>query len=365
MLPVLCIYRIFLGKIAGFSLRASWNNMNINKDVPILSVRDLTVSFDTHEGRADAVQNATFDLHHGETLGIVGESGCGKTVTALAILRLIQSPGFIRSGEIMFNGNNLLDLSERQMRSMRGSKISMVFQESMTSLNPVFTVGDQLLEVLLFHERATWDESYERCHDLLIRVGIQDPDTVMLSYPHQLSGGMRQRVLIAMALVGNPTILIADEPTTAIDVTAQAQVLRLINDLKVEFGMSVLLITHDLGVVAQTCDRVAIMYASRIVESGSVRDIFYNPKHPYTIGLLNSMPSMHNRGERLTIIPGQVPRPTMYPAGCNFHSRCDLASETCIQHEPELRPIAAGQHVACWNWNSASAPIRRADTSKS
>jgi peptide/nickel transport system ATP-binding protein len=328
-------------------------------DVPLLSVRDLTVSFETHEGRADAVQNASFDLYPGETLGIVGESGCGKTVTALGIMRLIRPPGLIRSGEIIFRGNDLLSLSERQMRSVRGREISMVFQEPMTSLNPVFTIGDQVMEVLLFHERLSWNDAYGRCRELLLRVGLHHPDTVMLSYPHQLSGGMRQRVMIAIGLACNPAILIADEPTTAIDVTAQAQVLRLIDQLKHEFGMAVLLITHDLGVVAQTCDRVAIMYASRIVESGSVRDIFYQPKHPYTIGLLNSIPSMHSRGERLTIIPGQVPRATMYPAGCNFQSRCDFATETCILHEPDLRPLAGGQQVACWNWHAVPEFKRR------
>jgi peptide/nickel transport system ATP-binding protein len=325
---------------------------------PIVSVRNLTVSFETHEGNADAVQNASFDLFPGETLGIVGESGCGKTVTALAILRLIRPPGEIRSGEIFYNGQNLLTLSEREMRSIRGREISMVFQEPMTSLNPVFTIGDQLLEVLLFHERISWNDAYGRCRELLLRVGLHHPDTVMLSYPHQLSGGMRQRVMIAMGLACHPQVIIADEPTTAIDVTAQSQVLELINHLKFEFRMAVLLITHDLGVVAQTCDRVAIMYASRIVETGSVRDIFMQPRHPYTIGLLNSIPSMHMRGERLSIIPGQVPRPTMYPAGCNFHSRCDFATETCIQHEPELRPLAGGQHVACWNWTTVP-PFRR------
>ncbi len=333
--------------------------MNSKREQPLLSVRNLTVSFETHEGRADAVQNASFDLYQGETLGIVGESGCGKTVTALGIMRLIRPPGIIRAGEIFFDGVDLLSLSERQMRSIRGRKISMVFQEPMTSLNPVFTIGDQIMEVLLFHERLSWNEAYGQCRELLLRVGLHHPDTAMLSYPHQLSGGMRQRVMIAMGLACHPAIIIADEPTTAIDVTAQARVLRLINQLKVEFGMAVLLITHDLGVVAQTCDRVAIMYASRVVESGSVRDIFYQPRHPYTIGLLKSIPSMHNRGDRLTIIPGQVPRASMYPAGCNFQSRCDFATETCIQHEPELRPLSGGQHVACWNWHAVPKFIRR------
>jgi peptide/nickel transport system ATP-binding protein len=326
--------------------------MDTSQNSPLLSVNNLTVSFDSHDGRANAVLDISFDLRPGETLGLVGESGCGKTVTALAIMRLIRTPGRIRKGEIYYKDNDLLTLSEREMRAVRGRDIAMVFQEPMTSLNPVFTIGDQLLEVLLFYERLSYADAYKRCRELLLRVGIHDPDTIMLSYPHQLSGGMRQRVLISIALVCNPSILIADEPTTAIDVTAQAQVLDLIFSLRKEYGMAVLLISHDLAVVAQTCDRVAIMYASHIVELGSVRDIFSNPRHPYTVGLLQSMPSMHVRGERLTIIPGQVPRPTMYPVGCNFQSRCDYATEACIQHEPELRPLSNGQQVACWNWHA-------------
>lgn len=317
-------------------------------------MNNLTTVFDTGEGRAVAVDDVTFTVHRGETLGIVGESGCGKTVTALSVMRLIQRPGRIASGEVLFGGCDLFALSERQMREVRGREIAMVFQEPMTSLNPVFSIGDQLTEGLLYRGHLGWTEAYDRAVDVLTRVGIADPHDAMAAFPHQLSGGMRQRVMIAMGLVSHPTLLIADEPTTAIDVTVQAQVLRLMRELRTDYGMSMLLITHDLGVVAETCDRVAIMYASHIVECGSVRDIFHDPWHPYTIGLLSSMPSSHRPKERLTIIPGQVPRPTHYPTGCNFQSRCSYATETCVLHEPALIRDGSGHAVACWN----SAQVR-------
>ena len=321
---------------------------------PILEVKNLTTVFDTSDGTAVAVDDGSFTLLRGETLGIVGESGCGKTVTALSIMRLIQRPGRISGGEILYGGRDLLQLSARQMRAVRGGDIAMVFQEPMTSLNPVFTIGDQLTEGLLYHGHLGWSDAYDTAVEVLTRVGIPDPHDAMVAFPHQLSGGMRQRVLIAMGLVCHPTILIADEPTTALDVTVQAQVLRLINELKKEFGMSVLLITHDLGVVAETCDRVAIMYASHIVECGSVRDIFHRPRHPYTAGLLSSIPASHKPKERLTIIPGQVPRPTNYPSGCNFQSRCNYATETCVLHQPTLNGIENGHAVACWNSSQLS-----------
>ncbi|MFZ1731929.1 MAG: ABC transporter ATP-binding protein [Bacteroidota bacterium] len=323
---------------------------------PILEVKNLTTVFETSEGKAVAVDDTSFALYHGETLGIVGESGCGKSVTALSIMRLIQRPGYIRSGEIIFGERDLLSLSEKKMRMVRGREIAMVFQEPMTSLNPVFTIGDQLTEGLLYHHNFSWTDAYDASVDMLTRVGIADPHDVMLAFPHQLSGGMRQRALIAMALTCGPTVLIADEPTTAIDVTIQAQVLKLLNELKIEFGMSVLLITHDLGVVAETCDRVAIMYASHIVECGPVHEIFYSPRHPYTLGLLSSIPAYHKPKERLTIIPGQVPRPTHYPIGCNFHSRCRFATERCVSHQPELVSIEDGHSVACWNSSQVALP---------
>jgi oligopeptide/dipeptide ABC transporter ATP-binding protein len=316
---------------------------------PILDIRNLSTVFETDEGVARAVDGVSFSLERGETLGLVGESGCGKSVTAMSIMRLVAKPGRIVSGEVLFKGKNLLDLSEREMRAIRGSEIGIVFQEAMTSLNPVFTIGDQLTEVLLYHSTGSWSEAYARSVKILGRVGISDPEAVMLAYPHQLSGGMRQRALIAMGLVANPSVIILDEPTTAIDVTVQAQVLRLINDLKIEFGMTVLLITHDLGVVAEVCDRVAIMYASHIVECGTVLDIFTRPRHPYTIGLLASIPSFHSRKEKLTIIPGVVPRPTNYPAGCNFHARCEYSTENCVLHEPKLEAIDTHHTVACWH----------------
>ncbi|MCB2204204.1 ABC transporter ATP-binding protein [bacterium] len=327
----------------------------------ILDVRNLCTVFETDEGIARAVDGVSFSLERGETLGLVGESGCGKSVTAMSIMRLIRKPGRIASGEVLFHGQNLLDLTEREMRAMRGNEIGMVFQEAMTSLNPVFTIGDQMTEVLLYHSENNWSEAYEKSLDMLDRVGIPDPESVMTVYPHQLSGGMRQRALIAMGLVARPSVLILDEPTTAIDVTVQAQVLKLINDLKLEFGMTVLLISHDLGVVAEVCDRVAIMYASHIVECGSVHDIFQRPLHPYTVGLLSSIPSFHARKDRLTIIPGQVPRPTHYPPGCNFQSRCEYATENCVLHEPDRLPVDAHHTVACWNWKEVALPadVRR------
>ena len=316
---------------------------------PILQVRNLTTVFDTRDGTAVAVDGVSFTLHRGETLGIVGESGCGKTVTALSVMRLIRRPGRITGGEVLLDGRDLLSLTEKQMRQVRGRDIAMVFQEPMTALNPVFTIGDQLTEGLLYHGHLGWTDAYDTAVDVLARVGIADPHDVMLAFPHQLSGGMRQRAMIAMGLVCHPGVLIADEPTTAIDVTVQAQVLSLIKELKQDFGMSVLLITHDLGVVAETCDRVAIMYASHIVECGPVREIFHSPRHPYTAGLLASIPASHHPKERLTIIPGQVPRPTHYPAGCNFQFRCDSATERCVTHQPQLERIQDAHAAACWN----------------
>lgn len=320
------------------------------ENTPVLDVLNLTTTFDTDEGVANAVDGISFQLWKGETLGLVGESGCGKTVTALSIMRLIRPPGSITGGEILFDGRDMLRISKRKMRDIRGNEIGMVFQEAMTSLNPVFTIGDQLTEILLFHQDKNWSEAYALSVDMLARVGISDPHATMTSYPHQLSGGMRQRALIAMGLVARPRILILDEPTTAIDVTVQAQVLRLINDLRNDMGMTVLLITHDLGVVAEVCDRVAIMYASHIVECGTVHNIFHHPRHPYTAGLLASIPAFHAPKDKLSIIPGQVPRPTHYPAGCNFHSRCPYATETCVMREPPLTPVTDDHSSACWHW---------------
>lgn len=316
---------------------------------PVIDVRTLSVVFDTYDGPAPAVQQVSFHVQRGETLGLVGESGCGKTVTALALMRLLPSTGRVTSGEVHFEGMDLLTADDDTMRTLRGRRIAMAFQEPMTALNPVFTIGSQVTEALRVHMDIRRQDANEQAMRMLHRVGIPDPDRVFDAYPHQLSGGLRQRALIAMSLVCMPAMLIADEPTTAIDVSLQVQILRLINDLKVEFGMGVLLITHDLSVVAESCDRVAVMYASHIVETAAVNDMFSMPRHPYTIGLLQSIPSVHAPQQALTIIPGQVPRPQHFPAGCNFASRCSYASEQCLRHDPPLAPVADGHEVACWN----------------
>jgi oligopeptide/dipeptide ABC transporter ATP-binding protein len=296
----------------------------------------------------------TFDIDAGETVGLVGESGCGKSVTSLSILRLIpEPPGEIAGGDILFRGRSLLGLSEQEMRSIRGNAISMIFQEPMTSLNPVFTCGFQIMEAIQLHQQLGPAAARERAIEMLRVVGIPSPEQRVDEYPHQLSGGMRQRVMIAMALSCNPALLIADEPTTALDVTIQAQILELIARLREEFGMAVLIITHDLGVVAEVSDRVAVMYAGKIVEYASTRSIFKQPVHPYTQGLLASIPTLGLEIERLAVIPGTVPNPLEFPAGCKFHPRCPLADERCRREEPELEPAPGeagqGPHgVACW-----------------
>lgn len=316
----------------------------------VLHVTKLRTVFDTQDGKAVAVNNISFSISRGETLGLVGESGCGKTVTALSLLRLVRKPGRIEAGNVFLNGENLLELTENEMRDRRGNRLSIVFQEPMSSLNPVFTIGEQLIETYLHHLDVSRSIAKQRAIEMLSHVGIPHPAFILRAYPHQLSGGLRQRVLIAMALACVPSLLIADEPTTAIDVTVQIQILRLLNRLKNEFGMAILLITHDLGVVAESCDRVAVMYASNIIETGPVKSIFQMPSHPYTSGLLKSIPAVHSPKARLRIIPGQVPQPMNYPPGCNFYSRCSLATEHCLIHNPILEKIHDGHEVACWNW---------------
>ncbi len=316
---------------------------------PLLEVRNLTTSFTTSEGRAVAVQDVSFSLFKGETLGIVGESGCGKTVTALSILRLIRKPGKIESGEVLYNGIRLDQLSETAMRSLRGNEIAIVFQEPMTALNPVYRAGDQIIEPLLQHSTLSKQQAKRHALERLRNLGIADAERVYNAYPDELSGGMRQRVLIAMALVCDPKIVIADEPTTAIDATVQTQIISKLSELKNDYGLSVIIITHDLGVVAEICDRVLVMYASQIVEEGSVEDIFYRPEHPYTIGLLQSLPSAKKAKERLTVIPGQVPRATNYPQGCHFEARCNYSTELCVFQEPELEESNHQHFVSCWN----------------
>jgi peptide/nickel transport system ATP-binding protein len=315
---------------------------------PLLEVRDLRTEFRTEEGLVRAVDGVSFDVHPGETLALVGESGCGKSVTALSILRLVPEPGRIAGGAIRFRGTDLLGLRPRAMRAVRGREIGMVFQEPMTALNPVLTCGSQVDEVLRAHQRVGRREARERTGQLLRMVGIPAPEQRAREYPHQLSGGMRQRVLIAMALACGPALLIADEPTTALDVTVQAQILELLRALQRELGMAVLLITHDLGIVAETADRVAVLYAGQVVETCGVRDAFARPRHPYTAGLLASLPVLAERGQPLRTIPGQVPDPARPPAACRFHPRCPAATDRCRAEDPPWVRFAGGQESRCW-----------------
>lgn len=315
----------------------------------IIKVDNLQTSFYTDKGEVKAVDGVSFEIPSGKTLGIVGESGSGKSITSLSVMRLIQDPGKIKGGQILFNGENLLDKSEAQMRRIRGNQISMIFQEPMTSLNPVFTVGDQIAEAYMIHEGKSKKEALRKALDMLKLVGIPSPEQRLKQYPHELSGGMRQRVMIAIALACNPELLIADEPTTALDVTIQAQILRLINNLQEELGMSVMLITHDLGVVAETCDYVAVMYAGKVVEYADVETLFESPKHPYTIGLLKSLPrhDIDQEGE-LEVIKGMVPTPDNLPKGCRFAPRCPFASDICADRLPELDELEDNSQVRCW-----------------
>ena len=331
---------------------------------PLLRVRDLRTYFVTDQGggTARAVDGVSFDLHPGETLGLVGESGCGKTVTSLSILRLIpEPPGHIRPGSLIeFEGRNLLTLAPKELRAIRGNRIAMIFQEPMTSLNPVLTIGDQVAEAAIVHQRVTRAAARARAIEMLQQVGIPDPEERVDHYPHQLSGGMRQRVMIAMALICHPQILIADEPTTALDVTIQAQILELLNRLQQQLGMAVLLITHDLGVVAGSADRVVVMYAGQVVETAPTRALFAHPEHPYTEGLMASIPRLDRPRERLHSIPGAVPAATQWPAGCRFHPRCPYAWDKCRTEEPPL--LDAGQvdqQARCW---LVTEPARRVTT---
>lgn len=326
-------------------------------DEKILEVRDLKVQFNTDRGLVTAVNGVNFDVYKGKTIGIVGESGSGKSVSALSIMRLIPSPpGKIAGGSIKFKGESLLDIPLDEMRRIRGNKIAMIFQEPMTSLNPVFTVGNQIEEVLALHQKElTPAQRTEKAIEMLSLVGIPAPEKRVREYPHQLSGGMRQRVMIAIALACKPDILIADEPTTALDVTIQAQILELMNKLQKELGMGIIMITHDLGVVAETCDEVAVMYCGQIVENADVKTLFNHPRHPYTQGLIESIPSFdsttgHTK-ERLQTIEGMVPSLFDLPAGCNFMDRCKHASDQCKNIEPSLVPHADGTHhlVSCHN----------------
>jgi peptide/nickel transport system ATP-binding protein len=319
--------------------------------VALLEVKNLKTQFRTDEGTFLAVDDISFSLEKGKTLGIVGESGCGKSVTSLSIMRLIPNPpGKIVGGEILFNGKDLLKISEEEMRKIRGNEIAMIFQEPMTSLNPVFTCGYQIAEAIALHQKGlTKKQVREKTIDMLKLVGMPEPDKRVDEYPHQLSGGMRQRVMIAMALSCNPSLLIADEPTTALDVTIQAQILELVRKLQREFNASMILITHDLGVVAETCDFVAVMYAGRIIEYGTVEDIFYRPRHRYTKGLLDSIPHFEtgHRRERLETIKGLVPNLMNIPKGCRFNDRCNFAQDDCRAQDPALVNFGGIHQAAC------------------
>jgi peptide/nickel transport system ATP-binding protein/oligopeptide transport system ATP-binding protein len=316
---------------------------------PLLRVEDLKTWFHTDEGTAKAVDGVSFDVLPRETLGIVGESGCGKSVTSLSILRLVpQPPGDIAGGRILFRGLDLLGLPEKEMRKIRGDDIAMIFQEPMTSLNPVYTVGDQIGEVLRLHRQVSKREARERSIEMLSRVRIPDPEQRVDEYPHQLSGGQRQRVMIAMALACDPALLIADEPTTALDVTVQAQILALLNQLQDEYGMSIILITHDLGVIAETAHRVVVMYAGVVAEVGTAEQVFGGPNHPYTEGLKAAIPKLGEKIERLHTIPGSVPSPYEEIIGCPFQNRCPYVMDRCRREFPALYTLGPGHEARCF-----------------
>jgi len=315
----------------------------------LLQVSNLKTHFITKAGTVKAVDGVSFNVKKGQTLGIVGESGSGKTITVMSIMRLIpQPPGKIVAGEVVFQGEDLLKKTEKEMRKIRGNEISMIFQDPMTSLNPVMTVGQQIMEAVLFHQRVTKKVAKQKALEVLIKVGIPEPEQRLAEYPHQFSGGMQQRVMIAMALACSPKLLIADEPTTALDVTIQAQILELMNELQQDFNTSVIMITHDLGVVAEVCEEVLVMYAGKPVEKTSVDKLFESPKHPYTLGLLRSLPKLGEaQKERLIPIEGNPPDLHCLPPGCNFAERCDKKSETCLLDKPKFREIEPGHWVSC------------------
>ncbi len=333
------------------------------QNAPLLRVENLSVGFETHEEQVRVVEGVSFEIHRGERVGLVGESGCGKSATALAIMRLLPiPPAFIDEGRVHFLNRDLLELPEREMRHLRGDRMAMIFQEPMTALNPLHRVGDQVAEVLLQHRRMTKREALEQAVSLLEKVQIPEAARRARDYPHQLSGGMRQRVMIAMALACHPDILIADEPTTALDVTVQAQILDLLERLTQENQAAVLLITHDMGIVAELCHRVMIMYAGQIVESGPVDELFAHPLHPYTQGLLRSLPKLPPTESKalLAALPGTVPDPRNFPTGCRFHPRCPLATTECQQEMPVLEKIGNSRSVRCWQSQKAAGTGEKA-----
>ncbi|PLT35835.1 ABC transporter ATP-binding protein [Bacillus sp. V5-8f] len=315
---------------------------------PIIDVKGLETSFLTDGGQIPVVNHIDFHIKPGEVLGIVGESGCGKSVTSLSIMGLIPTATGKVQGEILFKGENLVNATEARMRQIRGNDIAMIFQEPMTSLNPVFTIGEQLIESLRIHRKWNKKTAMARAVEMLKLVGLPRAEELVKEYPHQLSGGMRQRVMIAMAMICEPKLLIADEPTTALDVTIQAQILELMKKLNKETDTAIMMITHDLGVVAEMCERVLVMYAGKVVEEGDVKTIFQNPKHPYTIGLIQSVPDMRKKVERLYSIPGNVPKPGSLQIGCQFAPRCAHAMDRCLSETPGLSTFDHGQQVRCW-----------------
>ncbi|MBN1342043.1 MAG: ABC transporter ATP-binding protein [Phycisphaerae bacterium] len=317
----------------------------------LLQVRDLQTHFGSDEGPVRAVDGVSWSIKRGQTLALVGESGCGKSVSALSVMRLIpEPPGRYAGGQIVYRGRNLLELTEAEMRAVRGNEIAMIFQEPMTSLNPVYSIGNQIVEAIELHQDMKGQPALDHAVEMLRRVGIAEPQQRVREYPHQMSGGMRQRVMIAMALSCNPDLLIADEPTTALDVTIQAQILLLLKRLQADTGMAILLITHDLGVVAEVADRVAVMYAGKIAELADVDELFSHPLHPYTQGLLKCVPKLSASKDRLEVIPGHVPNPLHFPDGCKFHPRCPLGhdDEQCRRDEPQLEERRPDHWVACW-----------------
>jgi oligopeptide/dipeptide ABC transporter ATP-binding protein len=316
----------------------------------LLRIEDLHTQFHVHGGVVRAVDGVNLTIPAGQTIGLVGESGSGKSITALSIMRLLESNGGITSGHVWLHDRDLVTLSDEEMRAIRGNDISMIFQEPMTALNPVFTVGDQIAEAVRLHEKVDKAQAFERAIEMLRLVGISDQKRRAKQYPHELSGGMRQRVMIAMALSTNPELLIADEPTTALDVTIQAQILRLMRDLQAKLGSAILLITHDLGVVAEMCSSVAVMYAGRIVEQAQTEELFGNPKHPYTQGLLASIPRLGKKQERLHVITGSIPNPLAVPPGCAFRPRCPIKAPRSDRDIPVLKPVGEEHLVACWQY---------------
>jgi len=331
----------------------------INNKEPLLEVKDLKTYFLTENGIVKAVDGVGFKVYQGEVLGLVGESGCGKSVTAFSIIRLLDYPGKTVEGEILFKGENLLRKTDAEMRKIRGKDIAMIFQEPMTALNPVLTVGFQISEALLMHFKISQEEAIKKTIELLKKVGISMPEQRINEYPHQLSGGMRQRAMIAMAMSCDPILLIADEPTTALDVTIQAQILDLMRTLLREFNGSLIMITHDLGVIAEIADRIAIMYAGKIVEYANKRTIFYSPLHPYTFGLLTSIPRLDLEMKRLNVIPGVVPNPLHFPEGCKFNPRCSFVTDRCKEEEPQLIEVEEGHLVRCWNIDKVAQEVKK------